>query len=184
MQAVEKQLKFYKISAFLLLAVVLVGSGILISSKKLSGKNSNTAQNLSQKAKPLFETNIGKAYDFPVKKNGRDKFRIKLEKATLVKLVTTKGKPVLAKEGNSYLLIYLQIDNNLINSLNVGSQNYFRLVDNEKRFAPDFYNTQVLIAPISTKSDQIGFVVKADQKNFQLQVGEIDGKKDFVQIKF
>lgn len=184
MQGLEKQAKFYKISAVVLLAVSLIFFGMLLSKGIFSKSTNKTTVDLSSKAKPLGETTVEKGFDFPISKTGTDKFRIKIEKATLVKMVTNKSKPVLSKTGESFLLVYLEIENNLKTSLNVGSSNYFRLIDNNRKFAPDFYNTSVSVPAISTKKDQIGFVVKEDQKTFSLQVGEIEGKKEIIEIKF
>jgi len=165
------------------LGVILLG--VLFSGrlKKTLCSQPKTA-NITANAKPLSQTTIDKSFDFLIKKGGKDNFSIKIDKATIVKLVTNKGKPLMAKEGQAYLLLYLLIDNNLQSSLNLNSQNYFRLLVDDKKYAPDLYNTGVQIAPISTKSDQLGFVVKEDQKEFKLQVGEIDGKKEVIDIKF
>lgn len=180
----EKQLKFFKISSLLLLVLLVVVSSFFWTKiKKISAKSPSV--NLSQKAKPVLETKIDQAFDFSVKKGTKDKFNIKIDKANIVKLVTAKKNPIVPKEGEVFLLIYLQIEDNLTFGLSVNSQNYFRLVDaNDKKFAPDFYNTAVQVAAISVKGDQIGFIVKEGQKDFKLQVGEIDGEKQFIDIKF
>lgn len=180
----EKQLKFLKIISVLLLVLLVIISGFYFS--KISKPNSTAPSvDLSEKAKPILETKIDKSFDFLIKKGTKDKFNIKIEKADIVKLVTAKKNPIVPKQGEAFLLIYLQIENNLTSSLSINTQNYFRLVDvNDKKFAPDFFNTAVPVAAISVKSDQIGFVVKEGQKDFKLQVGEIDGEKQLVDIKF
>lgn len=180
----EKRLKLYKFASLVLLVITLVVSGLYISKvRKLSSNNS--AANIAAQAKPLMETKIEKSFDFPIKKGGKDKFTINVLRTTLVKMVSTKGKPVYPKQGESFLLFFLQIENNLTTGLTINSQNYFRLIDaNEKRFAPDFYNTAVQVPAISNKADQIGFVVKEGQKDFKLQVGEIDGSKQVFDVNF
>lgn len=183
----EKRYKLFKFASIFLSIFLVIVLGLFFkkNQKPVSNKSSASSSALAEKAKPILEAKVEKSFDFPISKTTKDKFTIKVDKVDVVKLVTTKGKAVLAKDGEAFLLIYLQIENNLTSGLTVNSQNYFRLVDeNEKRFAPDFYNTSVQVAAISTKKDNVGFVVKDGQKDFKLQVGEIDGEKQVIDIKF
>jgi len=181
----EKQLKFFKITTFFLLTIILLG--ILFSSELLSRfcPKPKIEDELTEKAKPLTETEIGRNFEFPVKKYSKDKFKLNLLKVSKVKMVTTKNQPVLAKEGEAFLLLYLETENNLETPIIIDIRNYFRLLgENDKKFAPDFYNGQVQIEPISSKKDQIGFVIKENQKEFKLQVGEVEEKKEEVVFSF
>lgn len=185
MQGIERQLKIYKTATFLLFCVIVIVGIVTIVSKSSKSSSATANQNLLQKAKPTAEAKVEKGFDFAIKKGGKDNFRIRIDKATLVKLVTSKGKPIIARDGESFLLVYLEIENNLQTPLLVNSQNYFRLInENDKRFASDFYNGATQVSAIATKKDQIGFVVKEGLKEYKLQVGEIDGKKEVVIIKF
>lgn len=180
----EKQLKIFKLSTFFLFVVVLIGFIIFFKSKS-SATSKQNLDVLTEKAKPIAETTIGRDFNFLVKKGGKESFKIILEKATLVKLVTNKGKPLVSRDKESFLLVYLMIENELTSGLTITSQNYVRLIDKDgKKFAPDFYNVSVKVSAISSKKDQIGFVVKENQKIFNLLVGEIDGKKELVEVKF
>jgi len=179
----EKKASFFKFTTLLLLAIIL--SEFLFSKKLLNYFCPKPQEEITQKAKPSATTQIEKSFEFPIKKNSKEKFKINITKAEKVKLVTTKNQPVAPKEGEEFLLVYLEVENNLETPITIDSQNYIRLIDeNDKKLAPDFYNGPIQILPISTKKDQIGFVVKEGQNEFKLQVGEPEGKKEQVEFKF
>lgn len=183
MKSPEKQLKIFKFTTLLLFLVFLFE--IIFLPKLLNRLCPKPQNELVQKAKPIATTQIGKTFEFPVKKFSKDKFKFNLVKAEKVELITTKNQPVLAKEGEDFLLVWLEIENNLETPAVIDSQNYFRLISNDqKKLAPDFYNGPVQVAPISTKKDQVGFVVTENQKDFNLQVGEIESEKEIVGIVF
>ena len=185
MKNVEKQLKFFKFTSFFLLAIILLG--VLFSSKLLSRfcPKPKVEDELIEKAKPSAETEIGKDFEFPIKKWGKENFKIKLVKAVKVKIVTSKGQPITANKGKDFLLVYLEIENNQETPIVIDSQNYFRLQDNEgKKFAPDLLNGPIKIAAISTRKDQVGFIIPEAQKEFKLLVGEIEGKKEEIVFNF
>lgn len=178
----EKVLKFYKLTSFVLLGLMLVVFLLYKQSPSRFCPSSNG--DLVQKAKPTAESKIDRSFEFPVKKFSKDKLKIKVVSAQRVKLVTMKNQPITAKEGEDFLLLYLEIENNLETHLIVDSQNYFRLAgEGEKKLAPDFFNGEIQVSAISTKQDQIGFIVNANQNDFKLQVGEIEGLKEIVDLK-
>lgn len=184
MNNLEKQLRLFKFLT-IVLSVLLVCVAIFSLTKNKKTSSQKNSLNLSEKAVPISETKVNKSFDFLIKKGAKDKFSINIEKASLVKLVTSKGKPMVPKQGEIFLLLYLKLENNLTVGLNINSQNYFRLIDKEgKRYAPDFYNTSLQVLPISVKSDNLGFVIKEGEKNIQIQVGEVDGEKKTVEIQF
>jgi len=183
MNDLKNNIKFFKLTTLVLLAIILLE--ILFSKKILNNFCPNPNANLAQKAKPFAETKIEKTFEFPIKKNSKDKFNLKITTAGKIKMVATKNQPMVAKEGEEFLLVYLEIENNLETPVTVDSQNYFRLVsENDKKLAPDFYNGPIQVSPISTKKDQLGFVIKSEQKEFKLLVGEIEGDKETVEFKF
>lgn len=183
MNNLERRLKFFKFTTCFFLTIIL--AGVLFSSKLLNYFCPKPKEELALKAKPSATTPIGQSFEFPVKKYSKDKFKFNLVKAEKVKLVTTKNQPITAKEGEEFLLVYLEVENNLGTPVTIDSQNYFRLVgEEEKKLAPDFYNGPIQIAPISTKKDQIGFVVNQNQKDFKIQVGEPEGEKETIELKF
>lgn len=184
MKSSEKQLKFFKFTTLFLLAIIFLS--VLFSQKLLSRfcPKPKAEDELTQKAKPLAEAEIGKNFEFSVKKYSKDKFKLNLLGVSKVKMVTTQNQPVLAKEGEAFLLVYLETENNSEAPITIDSRNYFRLLgEGDKKFAPDFYNGPVQIEPLSVKKDQIGFVIQEDRKELKLQVGEIDGLKETIEIK-
>jgi len=183
MKDLKNNIKIFKLTTLVLFGVILLE--ILFSKRVLNRFCPNPNADLVQKAKPTAETKIEKSFEFPVKKLGSDKFKVSLLKAEKVGLITSKNQPVVAKEGKEFLLIYLELENNLVNPLIIDSQNYFRLEsEQDKKLAPDLFNGPIQIAPISTKKDQVGFNINKGKKEFKLQVGEIEGTKEIIEIKF
>lgn len=183
MRTLEQKLKTYRSATFLLLLILFLG--VLSLPKFFRSFCPETKSLLEERTKPSASALIEKIFEFPISKNSQDKFGLVLVKAEKMKMVTTQNQPVTAKKDEEFLLIYLEVENNGQASITVDSQNYFRLVtEQDKRFAPDFYNGPIQIAAVATKKDQIGFVVVENQKAFKIQVGEPDGEKEIVEFQF
>ncbi len=105
--------------------------------------------------------------------------------AKKVKLISSKGQIIKSNPGEEFLILSIEAQNNYSNPLNFDAQNLIRLIkDQDKKYAPDFYNGAVEIPAISTKKDEVGFVVKESEKNFKIQVGLLDKEKTELEINF
>ena len=77
------------------------------------------------------------------------------------------------------------MENSTSNQLTVRPVDFIRLTDSEGRtFAPDVHNNDVVVEPISIKKTRVGFVVDENQKEFKFLVGEINGPKKEVIVRF
>lgn len=184
MNNLEKKVRLFKLTT-VIFGLLFVGTLFYFSRQERSKDTASEKESgrVETELKKSEEVKLDKSYEFETGQKGAD-FKVHLLGAAKVNLVKTQGEPITANKGKEFLLLALEIDNKLKQKIIVDSQNFFRLKVGEKFFAPDFYNGEIEILPISTKGDQLGFVVDEKQKNFELQVGEIDGKKEIVKIKF
>ncbi|MBI3282871.1 hypothetical protein HYZ70_02235 [Candidatus Curtissbacteria bacterium] len=98
-----------------------------------------------------------------------------------------KDQMVPATNNKMFLVINLELKNDSTTAVNIIPSDLIRLVykgDEDNKFAPDLHNNAVSIAAISTRPDRLGFVIPQDIKEYKLLVGELDKKKDEVEIKF
>ncbi len=65
-----------------------------------------------------------------------------------------------------------------------GSAERIRLDVDGKFYAPDYHNGIVVIDPISVKKDLLAFSVEKKTDKFVLQVGELEGEKEKIEINF
>jgi len=81
-------------------------------------------------------------------------------------------------------VLNLKITNNYNKAVQLSTRDYVRLiVDNSSdRLAADIHNDPVDVEPISTKYTRLGFPIVSDAKSLKLEVGEITGTKQTVQV--
>ncbi|MBI2008460.1 hypothetical protein HYS82_02280 [Candidatus Amesbacteria bacterium] len=133
-------------------------------------------------------TNLNKDFSFPLKDSSGKKLtdvKFLLESAELRDEIIVKGKRATAVQGRTFLIINLKITSSYPRTLNVNTQDYFRLTLNgktEEMLAPDIHNDPVAIQPISTKYTRLGFPINDTDKNLALLVGEVAGEKTKVEL--
>ena len=105
--------------------------------------------------------------------------------AELRKEILIKGQKATAIKGRIFLIINLKIVNTLKQGINVNARDYMRLTVNgnsNELLAPDIHNDPVEVQAISTKHTRVGFAINDNEKNYVLQVGEIDGGKESIKL--
>lgn len=133
---------------------------------------------------------LDKKFEFPgFNEAGKKKGTIELKIIEVEKTnqVIVQDKNYTAKNNKIFLIINLELKNETTKRLNIFPGDLIRLIvddQEKKKFAPDLHNNYVLISPISTKIDRIGFVIDQNFKNLKLQVGELDEEKEILEIKF
>ena len=170
----------------LLILVVLLLVICLLAILYISGKNPT---NLVQNKAAQQSVQINKSVDFPV----RDQKGAATDKKLTMRITTTdktsqiliQGKPATARSGKTFLIINLELDNPTQSKLGLAPVELIRLLDSEeKKYAPDVHNDKVSIEPLSTKRTRVGFVVDETKNSFNIQFGEVSGKKETVTINF
>lgn len=108
----------------------------------------------------------------------------KLVTASKLNSVTVNGEPYSGNLENVYVSLELEYTNDGSVAFAPNSINLFRLVDDQERlFAPDFYNSQAVIPAESTIFDQVAFAVDKNQTHFKLRIGEV-GSQDYEILEF
>lgn len=109
-----------------------------------------------------------------------------LTDAQLTNEIIIKGQKAKAVSGRSFLIINLKLVNETNKSLFLNTRNYVRVQASgtQDKLAPEIHNDTVEVQPQSTKLTRIGLPVDDNQKEFTLFVGEIDGAKQEIPVKF
>lgn len=181
-----------KYSQFLNKKYLLIAAGviiffffvILLSS---SGKSSNVSQ--VSAPVPVAKQMINRDFTF-TKKDDKGveiaKVKYTVQTAELDNQIIIKGQTATAITGRIFLIVNLAIVNNTDKDVVLDTRNYIRLSINKSTelLAPDIHNDPVDIQPISTKLTRVGFPINTTDKNLSLQVGEIDGTKQTINLLF
>lgn len=171
-----------KITPFLVVAIVAGFLGFYFGSQQ-TAKDFSLAE--QEKFLPVAENQLDKNFDFKLNLSPEEEINLKmvLVNAKKVKTVATNNQPLQANPGKEFLVLTLEYENSHSQALRVDSQSFFRLIRDEKKHAADFYNGQIELPAISVKKDEIGFVVEGE-KSFKLQVGQVEGEKEEIEINF
>jgi hypothetical protein len=138
----------------------------------------------------LDATILDKPFSFPLtNESGKEigNFSYEIQQAELRNEIIVKGQRAYAADGRVFLIINLQLKNGLKQGLQINSRDYVRLSVNgnkEELLAPEIHNDPVEVQAISTKFTRVGFAVNDKDQDFVLIVGEIDGDKQEIPVKF
>lgn len=168
----------------LAIGVILIAFFILnLTRVRKTNSAASTAKTISIKVDKSWDinalTNQGKT--------AGSKVKFKITTAEKTDQVLVKDQVFSAKNNKLFLILNLEIKNDVTSAVNIVPGDLIRLSygsDGENMYAPDLHNNMVQAAAISTKNDRVGFVIPMNEKNFQLSIGELDGKKETVDLKF
>ena len=133
---------------------------------------------------------INREFQFPLKNSkGIELSKIKytVESAELRSEILLKGKKASAVSGRIFFIVNVKITNEFNQSIEINSKDYVRVVvagKEEELLAADINNDPVKVQPISTKYTRLGFPVNDSDKEFKVKIGEINGEKQDIEIKF
>ena len=133
---------------------------------------------------------IKRDFTFPLRDaNGEEVSEILfiIEKAELRDEIIVQGQKATAVKGRTFLILTLKITNNFDQAIEIDTRDYVRLVvngDHGEWLAPDIHNDPVEVQAISTKYTRVGFPLNDSDINLLLKVGEINGEKQDVELKF
>lgn len=110
---------------------------------------------------------------------------MRLENVEIRDEIIVQGQKANSVAGRSFLVVNLKLVNSLQQAVEINTKDYLRLSVNENEWlAPDIHNDPVLVQAISTKPTRVAFPVDAGLTRFTLQLGEITGDKEKVEIDF
>ena len=175
-------------------SVAIVGFGFWFktASEKVSPANANNVLGSSseQAAPPYATRTIDKEYSFPLRNEKGDKvaeFKYVVQSAELTREIIVKGQKGSAVQGRAFLVLNLKLNNDSKQKIQVATRDYIRVFVNGNEaepLAPDIHNDPVEVQPISTKFTRIGFAINDTDTNLKLQIGEIEGEKQYVDLTF
>ncbi|KKU12049.1 MAG: hypothetical protein UX19_C0009G0004 [Candidatus Woesebacteria bacterium GW2011_GWA1_45_8] len=176
--------KFLKI---LLIALVIVGLALAaraIYSLRNSASSINKEVLGAKASQP-----VNKEITFPLRdEEGKELSTISylVEKAELMDQILVKGEKATAIQGRTFLIFTVKIKNDYDKSIEINTKDYIRLriAGQEELLAPDIHNDPVTVQAISTKYTKLGFPINDSDRQVTLQLGEINGPKETVEIKF
>ena len=130
--------------------------------------------------------------ELSVQARTRDKIRVSdanlkvnLVNAEMANGLLVQGKRAKTREGKTFLIINMEVENTYAVPLYSFPVDIVRLVrEDGKRIAPSVHQGTVEVRPISTKKSNVGFVVDPNDKDFKLEVGEVSGEKEILEISF
>lgn len=180
------------IRSVIFIIIVLVVLFVALRGLTLQAKKKQVAGEASQQNnQPLSQiVSLNKDFVFPAlddsaKKKGT--INLKVTDVEKTDKVIVQDKTYTSQNNKVFLIVNLELKNESPKRLNIFPGDLIRLIvddQEEKKLAPDLHNNYVLVAPISTKIDRVGFVVDNNFKNLKLQVGELEEKKEIIEIKF
>jgi len=176
-----------KVLTIIAVLVLLVVSYIVggKSSQNVSGAQDQRVDAPRSRAKQL----INKEFLLPLKddKNKEiEKIKYFIEAAELQDEILVKGQRATAVKGRTFLILNIKITNKYTKTIALSSKDYIRLIVDDKKelIAPDIHNDPVQIQAISTKYTRLGFPINENYKSLKLQIGEVEGKKETINLNF
>lgn len=175
------------------MVVLLIVFIVFFAFRRIIGSLENDGQSILSGSptipQPDKELSLQKEFSFPLKDaTGKEVSQIKvtLLDATQQRVIIVKGRQARALSNRTFLVINLKITNDYNKTIQINLRDYLRLNVNKssEKLAPDIHNDPVEIQALSTKYTRVGFPINRSDKNIVLQVGEINGKKETIPLKF
>ncbi len=164
-------------------AIVLAGVVLVVIFAAALGLRQGIGKSKASVAGVLSQTTLNRNYSIPVSKtNSADQLKVTVTQARLMNSVKLQGQDIKAETGKVFLLVDLELQNTSNNELKFMARDYFRLIVDSKPFAPQFYNSNVTIAPVAVVQDRVAFVVDKSLRNFKLQVGDVKNPNDLLTL--
>ncbi len=179
-----------KINLKKLVTILVVFLLVIFGASKIVSKIRNPqAKNQTETNRPSQKITLNKSFEFIALDSSKDeeeKIEMTLTTAEITNEVLVQDKTFRSKDDKAFLIVNLELKNDNERQLNIFPGDLVRLTvgGEDKKFAPDLHNNVVLIRPISTKIDRLGFVIQTGAKNLKLLVGAVDAKKETVPLNF
>jgi len=170
----------------IIIAIVLVLIGVKYISANKSSSNGITVS--SSKDVKSMRITLNQTFDLPIptKDNSLSPLKVTFTTAQLTNRIVVGGKAKNAAKGTQFLMLNLLIENSNNKRVNLKTRDMIRLIDNNnKKFAPRYFNKDVAIEADAVKKDTLGFLVPEDIKIFKIQYGLVSsGDKKILELKF
>lgn len=130
---------------------------------------------------------LDREFIFPLNDGEKDVSEVKffIDDVELREEIVVQGQKAVAVPGRIFLIVTLKVSNDFEQAITMNTRDYVRLIidgNQEEKLAPDIHNDPVEIQAISTKQTRLGFAIDDNDKSLALQVGEIDGEKEVIEL--
>lgn len=191
MQRIKSASKFKKL--FVLLAGIITVSFLGFRLVSANNKTANVVDPKVIGATSSQKVELNKEMEFEIQTindsgqflSKKDKIKFIITEAELKDSIKVKAEERKASEGQKYLILRIELQNNTPDRLAIISSKYVRLLGlDDKKFSPDFHNAMIAVDPLSVRRDLVAYIVNADSKTFKFQIGELEGEKQVIEITF
>lgn len=173
-----------------IIVIFVVVALLLLVTRKTTSSTSQSDTSQTELKAAIAHVDLNKEFTFPLKdKNGKEVSKIKLfiQNAELRDEIIYRGQKATAAPGKHFLILDLKITNEYDQTIELDTRNYLRFAvagAESELLAPEIHNDPVEVQAISTKYTRVGLPVDTANKQFILNVGEIKGDKQKVDISF
>ena len=172
---------------FLIVVVIILIAFSFLLGGKFTKNSSGVVDQREDAPKAKARQLLNKEFRFPLKDDKEkevSKIKYFIESAELQDEIIVKGQRAKSVKGRTFLILNLKITNEYNKNIAINSKDYIRLIiDNKKEFiAADIHNDPVQIQAISTKYTRIGFPINDTDTNLNLQIGEVNGRKETIKL--
>ncbi len=176
-----------KVSSLLL--VLIVGAVLIVGVRFALSRSVSKSVLSTVSAPDAITVPVEREFSFKVydqNKQLSDPVRYIITSAQLTKQIIIKGQKANAVSGRMFLILNLKLVNDFDKSLFLNTRNYIRIqpLGTQDNLAPEIHNDTVEAQPLSTKLTRIGLPVDERIKEFTLFVGELEGGKEAINIRF
>ena len=191
MQNIKNASRSKKLIYVLLGIVVIVFFGYKVISNSNKQETQIDPKVIGTTSSQTVELN--KEMEFPVQVindsgqflNQEEDVKFIITEAELKDTIKVKGEERKANQGQKYLILRIELQNDSSDRLAIISSKYVRLLGLEdKKFSPDFHNAMIAVDPLSVRRDLVAYIVNSDSKTFKFQIGELEGDKQLIEITF
>ncbi len=161
---------------------------LLIIGIKASGRDPQTVVGGTSSSSVQSSVGVNRRFEVPIKtKEGSEtgeKLIITITNIDKTDNILIQNKPAKTKEGKTFLVINMEIQNDTKKQLKVKPVDMVRLVGEDMRnYAPDVHNNEVNVEAVSLRKTRVGYVVNKGQTKFKLLIGEVRGSQETIEIE-
>ena len=161
-----------------LVVLAIIAAGFFL----FSSRSSNTNEN-----KPTVT--IGKSYEVIARTEDKQRttgrFEMTITSAQFADSILVQGKRARPVKGKTFLVVNMEITNPHKVGLYAFPVDLFRFVrDDGQKFAASVHQGIVLIRAEATKKSNVAFVVFPTENKFKIEVGDVNTKKETLEITF
>lgn len=185
--SIRSKLKAKNIGTYLF--VIIVTAAVLLGLRAALSRALSPTAGKNTAGAVVVSTPVNREFSFIVYDKNKqlvNPVRYNITDAQLTNTIIIKGQRATAVKGRQFLIFNLKLVNDFNESLFLNTRNYVRVqpTGSADRLAPEIHNDTVEVQPLSTKITRIGLPVNEGIKEFTVFVGELEGFKEEIYIKF